>query len=927
MKADLPRREPEIQRYWEEIGLYRLSLEKHAPRGLFVLHDGPPYSNGNIHIGTALQNKVPKDVTTRYRTLRGYRAPYIPGWDNHGMPIENAVSQEFRKKKIEPTRLELRKACREYAQKWVDIQREQFKRLGIRGDWEHPYLTMDPGYEARLVEVFGELVSHNYVYRGLRPIHWCPNCRTAVAGAEIEYDENHVSQAIYVRFRADLDEHGAFGEKLLANCYTIIWTTTPWTIPANMAVAANAQFDYVVLRVGEDHYLLAEALAARTLLETRLVEAPEGRDPQSLTLEDLAVPVEKRLKGSELTGLRFRHPLYTRESVMVLGDHVMLDVGTGLVHTAPGHGVEDFVVGQKYRLPALCPVDERGVFTADAGRFEGMHIEPGNQAVIDALKNAGALLDQRPYSHSYPTCWRCKGPVIFRATVQWFMNLDHAGHRERCLKAIDTQVRWYPKDAADRIKAYVSNRPDWCLSRQRAWGVGIPVIYCEECHNPIVTPESIASIAAAVRESSSDAWYEREAEDFLPAGFRCAQCDSTSFRKETDTLSVWFDSGSSCRAVLDHRGLPFPADLYMEGYDQLRAWFNESLMIGIATKGAPPFREVVAHGFTVDEHGHKMSKSVGNVIDPMKLMQTYGADILRWMAMSFDYWDDMRIGQSQLQQHAEQYRDIRNRFRFMLSNLYDFDPSTMMVARSQMAEVDRWVMHRLQKLVERVQAAYDSYQYHLVTKETYLFLSMDLSAFYLDIAKDCLYTSLPDAPARRSAQTAIWELTKTLAVLLSPILVHTMEEVWRHLPKTREELCSVHLCDFPQVRASCLDESLAARWEPVFRVRREAQKVLDGMRRDGALKRSQEANLRIRCAPAMASELMCFGSSLAGIMLVSDTTVVADETAEVVEVTATIAEGSKCSRCWNVLPSVGADAAYPSLCGRCAGIVRTWPGS
>ena len=926
MKADLPRREPAIQQYWQDIQLYKRSLDKHAPRGSFVLHDGPPYSNGNIHIGTALQNKVPKDVTTRYRTLRGYCAPFIPGWDNHGMPIENAVSQEFRKKKIEPSRLDLRRACREYAHKWVNIQREQFKRLGIRGDWESPYLTMDPAYEARLVEVFGELAAKGFVYRGLRPIHWCPNCRTAVAGAEIEYDEEHVSTSIYVRFPANSDADMVFESNLLDRCFTIIWTTTPWTIPANVAVAVAPEANYVVVEAGGDRYLLAESLAPQTLVTCGLAPPPEGRTMESLSLADLPVSILKRLPGKKLTGLRFHHPLMKRESVLVLGEHVTMDVGTGVVHTAPGHGVDDFVIGQKYHLPALCPVDERGVFTADAGRFAGTHIEPGNRAVVDALLGADALLHEEPYVHSYPICWRCKGAVIFRATVQWFMNMEHHSHREKCLDAIDHLVKWHPSDAADRIRAYVSGRPDWCLSRQRAWGVGIPVIYCEECHNPVINEDTVYRIADAIRQTSSDAWYERDVADFMPTGFVCPQCGGKAFRKETDTLSVWFDSGSSCRTVLEQRKLlPYPADLYMEGYDQLRAWFNESLMIGMATKGRPPYREVVTHGFTVDDKGRKMSKSLGNVIDPMKLMETHGADILRWMAMSFDYWDDMRIGPEQLKQYAEQYRDIRNRFKFILSNLFDFNPAIHRVTYASMGSIDRWALHRLQGVIERTERSYDTYVYHNVSREVYSFLSSDLSAFYLDVVKDRLYTSLPDAPARRSAQTALCELARCLSIILSPILVHTMEEVWSHLPGARDEICSVHLCEFPPVRTALLDEALSHRWDSLFLVRREVQRVLDAVRREGNIRNTREAALQIRCPSSLVQDVEGLGEDLAQLFIVSKVEMVSDDSAPGVRITVLPAEGTKCSRCWMVLPSVGEDGEFPTLCARCGSVVRQWP--
>ncbi|MCC2672638.1 MAG: ileS, partial [Armatimonadetes bacterium] len=670
MRANLPQREPEFQQLWAQAEVYRKSLEKEAPRGSFILHDGPPYSNGDIHMGHAL-NKLLKDFITRHRTMQGYQAPYVPGWDNHGMPIEYAVSQAARQAKEVLSRVELRQRCREYAAGYISVQREQFKRLGIRGEWENPYLTMSHDFEAQIVEVFSELALKGYVYRGLKPILWCPYDETALAEAEVEYEEK-TSPSIYVRFPLARDPNNLLPEG--EENYTIIWTTTPWTIPANLAVAVHPDLRYVLFRANGANYLVAEGLMAATVEAAGFEECTVLRD----------------FAGHELEGMVFRHPLYAldpvfdRDSPVVLADYVTLDVGTGVVHTAPGHGEDDFRTGQKYGLAVLNPVDDQGRFTKEAGPFQGKSIRPGEAdgVVLAALSDAGHLLQRKAYKHNYPHCWRCHGPVIFRTTVQWFMNIDHnlpdgSTQRQRMLEQIG-KVNWIPAESINRIQAMAGGRPDWCLSRQRAWGVGIPVFYCGECSEPIMTADSLAAAVKVVREQSADAWYTVPAEEILPAGFQCPHCAATGpFTKETDVLDVWFDSGSTWSAVLESGRWPllrFPADLYVEGSDQHRGWFNSSLTVATGARGVAPYRGVISHGFVLDANGEKMSKSKGNVIDPLQEIKTGGADILRLWVASVDYFDDVRIGAPILEHVRNVFLRVRNTLRFLVGNLADFDP-------------------------------------------------------------------------------------------------------------------------------------------------------------------------------------------------------------------------------------------------------------
>jgi len=901
MRANLPEQEPRWQAFWREIDLYQRMLEKPAPNGDFILHDGPPYSNGDIHIGHAL-NKTLKDIVVRSYRMRGYRTPYVPGWDNHGMPIENAVSKEFLARGEKPDKITLRRACREYAQRYVQIQREQFERLGLVGEWDNPYLTMDYAFEAGLVRIFGELAQRGYIYRGLRPTLWCPTCQTALADAEVEYDEK-TSDSIYVAFPVVKPPADA---PTTENLKILIWTTTPWTIPANLALAVHPELEYAYVRADGAVYLLAHRLVAPTM--------------EAFGIHDYTVL--GTVTGEHLQGAVAKHPLFERESPIVLADYVTAEDGTGVVHTAPGHGAEDFATGKKYGLPVLCPVDAAGVFTQEAGEFAGLPIVPeGNRAVIQRLREAGALLHYEPYRHNYPHCWRCDTPLIFRTTEQWFMSIDHAGHRERALNAIH-QVRWIPPEGETRITAAVQNRPDWCLSRQRAWGVGIPAFYCEACGAVILTPETVERIASIIEREGSDVWFEKPATYFLPEGFVCPQCGASEFRKETDVLDVWFDSGSTSRLVLEARPhLHYPADLYLEGSDQHRGWFNSSLMIGIGTRDAAPYRMVITHGFVLDGEGRKMSKSLGNVVSPLEVIQKMGADVLRLWVASCEYFEDVRLSQEILKYVADAYRQIRNTLRFMVGNLADFNPETDAVPYEQLNDLDRWMLATLQEYLRYALNAYDSFEYHKFYHETRRFCNVELSAFYLDVIKDRLYAESRDSVARRGAQTVVYELAHTLTRLLAPVIPHTAEEVWQRLPVPNKPI-SVHLAEFPTVCAAWHDKALLERFESILQLREAVNRAVEQAKNEKRIPNPQSAKVVIHAPEPLFGILRAYPTPaapdnlLARIVGVSQATV--EPSASELQVEVSLAPGRKCARCWLVLPDVD-DAT--ELCGRCQAVV------
>lgn len=900
MKANLPNREPIFQQKWEEQDIYKKLLER-KNKGEFVLHDGPPYSNGNIHIGHAL-NKLLKDFIIRYHSMKGYKTPYIPGWDNHGLPIENKVSENFKKKKHTPTVMEMRSACREYAKEWIDKQREQFKRLGVIGDWDNPYLTMNYAYEAAIIKVFGELAEKGYIYQGFKPIHWCHNDETALAEAEIEYND-HKSPSIYVRFPLVTDPNGLFDDK--DNSYTIIWTTTPWTIPANLAVAIHKEYEYNFVKVDSSTYVIAKELTEKTM--------------SAMGVESFEVL--KTVKGEELEGVIFKHPIFDRNSPVVFADYVTLEDGTGVVHTAPGHGREDFETGKRYGLDVLCPVNEKGIFTSDAGQFEGLHItRGGNDAVIEALKEKNALLASSTISHSYPHCWRCHNPVMFRATVQWFLKIDHDNLREKMLSELD-KITFYPKDAYNRLKAMIENSPDWCLSRQRSWGVGIPAFFCEKCGEAIISKEAIDAVYKDALINGSDSWFSKPAKEILPDGFRCPKCDGDSFTKETDVLDVWFDSGSSCRAVLEEREHhSYPCDVYCEGSDQHRGWFNKSLVVGMASKGQSPFKNLVSHGFVLDANGKAMSKSLGNVIAPQDVIKNVGADVLRLLVCSENYFEDVRVGDEIITRITDAYRRIRNTFRFILGNLDGFNPKTDYVEYDDLEEIDKYALLRLQEIIEYVDNAYKTYEFHKVYHAIHNYCAVDLSGFYMHVIKDRMYTSGAEWQIRKSAQTVLFEIGTALARLVAPVLIHTAEEVWSFLPDDGK-VESVLLSDFPKVNDKYINNDLKKDWEMVIEVREKVLLAVEQCKNSGSIKSPLESKVIINLPEKYYNALNKLSDSkyvynLPSIFVVSQVELRNSDIKEP-EVEVRVPLGMKCERCWLVLESVGTNETHPTLCSRC----------
>lgn len=912
MRARLAEREPQRLKEWEKKGYYRRLQEQGRAEGrpLFVLHDGPPFANGHIHIGTAL-NKVYKDMVVRSKSMDGYLAPYVPGWDTHGLPIESTMLRELGEDTRRRGVLEFRRACRDYALRYVDIQREEFKRLGVWGDWDNPYLTLDPEYEARQIEVFGEMARKGHIYKGLKPVYWCSTCETALAEAEIEYDD-HRSPSIYVKFPVR-DGRGLFQDD--ASTSFLIWTTTPWTLPANLAIAIHPDFDYVEVEADGARYVVAEGLLPQ-------VSAKLGwQEPAILS----------RRKGSELEGVVTSHPFIDRPSPIILGEHVTLEQGTGCVHTAPGHGLEDYEIGQKYGLDILAPVDGQGRFTDEAGKYAGLTLEEGNEAITRDMQADGTLLLMEEVEHSYPHCWRCKNPVAFRATEQWFASVE--GFRDEALAAID-KVAWVPSWGIDRIRNMVADRTDWCISRQRAWGVPLPIFYCEACDEALLSQESIQAVADLFRRRGSDAWYETPAQEILPEGTTCAKCGGARFRKETDIMDVWFDSGSSHAAVLEaHPELAWPADMYLEGSDQHRGWFQSSLLTAVATRGEPPYRSVLTHGFIVDGEGRKMSKSLGNVVAPEEVIRTYGADILRLWASSADYRGDIRVSSEILEQMVEVYRRIRNTCRFLLGNLSDFDAQVDRLSFEEMEEIDRWAVRRAYRLLGRCVKAYREYAFHVVHQQVHNFCTVDMGGFYLDVIKDRLYCDAPDARTRRSSQSAMSEILLILVKLIAPILVFTADEVWEHMPEGLKDAESVHLSRWPDAKALGADPEFDARWDRLLSVRRVVTKALERARNDKLIGSSQEATVVIAVPEQDRVPLQALAGELPALFIVSDVRLaealpsdrpegsIAEKDGET-EVLVARADGQKCERCWRYETSVGEDSEHPSLCRRCSDVVR-----
>jgi len=926
MKANLAELEPSIQKKWEEMGLYRKIREARKGQRKYILHDGPPYPTGDLHIGTGL-NKILKDFVVRFATMRGYDAPFVPGWDCHGLPIELQVLQELGERREEVPRMEVRAMCRAHALRFVEIQKRQFKSLGVSGDWDSPYLTLSRGYEAGILEVFGAMVAGGFVYRDLRPIHWCYHCRTALAEAELLY-EDIAGPSVYVNFPMESDVSGLFEVTDSDRVNVLIWTTTPWTLPANLAIAVHPDALYTAVRYKHP----------RTGAQTVSILA---QVPAASVMSLAGVSQYERLgqvQGSALIGLRYRHPFIERSCPIVGAEYVSLIEGTGCVHTAPGHGTEDYQIGLANGLEILSPVDEKGYFTERAGMFASQHIEEGDRTIVEHLVHEGHMLYHSEATHSYPHCWRCHNPVIFRATDQWFVRMDHAGFRERALEAIGG-TQWVPEWGAERIRTMVQERPDWCISRQRFWGVPIPAFYCKECGQVLLKPENVARAREVFARLGADSWFEEgNIELFLPEGTRCENCGASNWRKETDIFDVWFESGSSHNCVCrKHPELSFPADVYLEGTDQYRGWFQLSLLPSLAAWGQAPFKTVVTHGFVVDETGRKMSKSLGNFIGVEEGVARFRADILRLWTASVDFRSQIGVSADYISENmVDAYRRVRNTFRFLLGNTHDFDPGQHSVPRAEMPEIDRWALDETARLVGAVTDAFSRYELHRAYSFIHNFCSVQMSSIYLDVLKDRLYCSAPNWPGRRSAQTVLHRILLILVRLCAPILVHTADEVWSYLKDRDEDTESVHLARWPEPPQEWLDDELHERWQHILAVRSDVARAIEALRDQKTVAKSMEATVTLWAeTDALRQLLNEQRDTLTELLMVSELIVPAREPSDEeasgmvrgekepdLLVAAARSPYRKCARCWNLRPTVGMDKDYTDVCERCAKAAR-----
>lgn len=908
MRGNLPKREPEMLEKWENERLYYKMIEKNQGKPSYILHDGPPYANGEIHLGTAL-NKTLKDFIVKYKNMSGFCAPYVPGWDTHGLPIELKAMKAIGVENGAIPPVELRKHCRDFAMTHVQNQMKQFKRLGTLGDYDDPYLTLRHDYEARQIEVFGEMAKKGYMYKGLKPVYWCPDCNTALAEAEIEYS-NDPCHSIYVKFNVTDDKGIFIGMGLdLSKVFFVIWTTTTWTIPGNLAICLGPEYNYTLVHVGDEYYVMAEELV-RTTMETAGITN---------------YSTDGIFTGAELEGMKTKHPLYDRLSPIIVGDHVTLESGTGCVHTAPGYGVEDFEVCKNYDdIGILVCVDAKGRQTAEAGEFEGMDTDTANKAIAKKLEEVGALLAIQKIVHQYPHCWRCNSPIIYRATEQWFCSVN--GFKDEAIKAIE-DVQWIPEWGEDRIKGMVRDRSDWCISRQRTWGVPIPIVYCKDCGKPIVNDETVKAIADLFRAEGADAWWTKEPSEFIPASVKC-ECGCGEFTKEYDIMDVWFDSGVSHSAVMEQYDcLSFPADLYLEGADQYRGWFQSSLLTSVVYHGCAPYKAVCTHGWVVDGEGKTMHKSLGNGIDPSEITDAYGADILRLWVASSDYHSDIRISQPILKQLSDAYKKIRNTARFILGNLGNgsgFNPDTDSVSDDKLTELDKWALMRLDSLIDKVNEGYNSFDFHIAFHAIHNFCVIDMSNFYLDIIKDRLYCEKEDSELRRAAQTAMYRILSAVARLAAPIISFTAEEIWQFMPhSSSDDIQSIFLNQMPEKSGISFSDEFVAKWDFIYAAREAVNKVLEEKRNEKVIGKSLEANIVIHCGDdETADKYNELSGNLAEILIVSGVSVTKDKDGGDTEFEVVKAEGEKCERCWRYSKTVGGDSEHPTLCARCAASLK-----
>ena len=911
MRAGLPKKEPKMLEDWEQNHVYEQMIKNNEGKPQYILHDGPPYANGNIHMGTAL-NKIIKDIIIRYKNMSGFQAPYVPGYDTHGLPIELKALSSLGDKKAGVSKLELRQICKEFATEHIGVMNEQFKRLGVQGDFENPYLTLRPEFEARQVEIFGEMAKKGYIYKGMKAVYWCPEDRTALAEAEIEYAEDECD-SIYVRFKLTDDPNGVLAKHNipLDKAWIVIWTTTTWTLPANVATCLNPNLEYAFVKIGDAYHIMARELVESTM--------------KGCHIDEYEVLPETVL-GSELELMQYQHPFLDRKGLVILGDHVTLEGGTGCVHTAPGHGVEDFEVCVNHypQVPVVVPVDDAGRLTAEAGeKFAGLKVWDANKVILEHIKESGHLMGVQHITHQYPHCWRCHHPIIFRATEQWFCSID--AFKEDVYKAIDS-VHWQPAWGHDRMAGMVRDRSDWCISRQRVWGVPIPVFYCKKCGKYHITDASIKAVSDLFRKEGSDAWYKYDANDILPKTEVC-ECGASDWEKDPDIMDVWFDSGSTWSAVCRERPeLRWPVDMYMEGADQFRGWFQSSLLTSVASKGCAPYKSVLCHGWVVDEQGKQMHKSAGNGVEPSEIIKDYGADIIRLWVASSDYTVDVRAGKNIFKQLSEAYRKIRNTARFILGNLDGFDPNTDCVADDQLQDIDRWALAALDDLIVNTNAGYAVYDFNKVYHAVYNFCVVAMSNFYLDVTKDRLYCT--NGTARKAAQTTMYKILVALDKIIAPILCFTSQEIWDFMPKTEGMNKYVVFEQMPKAGQYAADDAFKAKWAQLIAVRDEVKKVLEQARAEKLIGASLEASVTLYCSDAVYDLLNSIPmDELADLMIVSHVELVKGEggAASAVEglgVAAAHATGDKCERCWKYSASIGSHPAHPTLCARCASVVE-----